>query len=188
LTGALVAFSATAAVPAGASTKAWTGFGATLSAWKTAHPQGHGGPGSGCSGEGCYGGTYKVGGTLTYQFTAFTTTGAPANRVDGYQQAIGDGTSLAAAKAAVLQLMPSDTKTTAFWIVHNDASGNSCAFWNLKSKTLGGWLGGKKVGDGAGIVGVELNTLTSSDGLTYKPNDVSEAVVDIAPEVKGNSC
>ena len=88
-------------------------MGAKIADWTKAHPK----HSAGCPAGGCYGGEAKVGGQLSIQFVTLTTTGAPDYRVDGYTQAIGDGTSLAAAKAAALRLLPSDTKTTAFWIV-----------------------------------------------------------------------
>jgi hypothetical protein len=87
-------------------------MGAKIADWTKAHPK----HSAGCPAGGCYGGEAKVGGDPAIQFVTLTTTGAPDYRVDGYTQAIGDGTSVAAAKAAVLKLLPSDTKTTAFWI------------------------------------------------------------------------
>ena len=178
-----------------AKPKTWTGFGAPLSAWITAHPKN----GTHCSDGGCYGGQAKIDGTWTDQFTGLTTTGAPDYRVDGYTQAIGDGTSVADAKADVLALLPPDTKTTAFWIDHNGGDGNSCASWNLNSKTLAVSLakdysnkgrnpfqklmGPQKPGD----VGVELNTVDSS-GFLYDPNSVSEAVLSTLASSKGTTC
>ena len=169
-------------LPATASTP-WTGMGAKIADWTKAHPK----HSAGCPAGGCYGGEAKVGGDPAIQFVTLTTTGAPDYRVDGYTQAIGDGTSLAAAKAAVLKLLPSDTKATAFSIDHDDGNGSSCAFWNLTSKTLGAWFSGKKVGDPKGQVGIELNTV-GSNGWVYKANDVAEAVVGIAPIANGTSC
>ncbi len=175
----------TSAASGPASPGRWTGLGATLADWETAHPKGSGGSGSGCSGDGCYGERVTVEGESTYQFTAFSTTGPPEYRVDGYEQALGAGTSLAGAKADVLKLLPSDTTVTAFWITHENGS---CASWNLKSATLGRWFSGKKVGDPQGAIGVDLHALNSNDGSVFDPSDVSRAIVGVGPERRGTSC
>ena len=180
-----VAPTSTAARPETTSPVAWTGFGAKLSDWGTAHPKGSGGSGSGCSGEGCYGERIMINNEPTYQFTSFSTTGAPEYRVDGYEQALGEGMSLAVAKADVLKLMPSDTRVTAFWITHENGS---CASWNLKSATLGRWFSGKKVGDPQGAIGVDLHALNSNDEPVFDSHDVSRAIVSLGPERRGTSC
>jgi hypothetical protein len=127
-----------------------------------------------------------AGGELTYEFTGFTTTGPPDYRVDGYDQAIRDGTQLAAAKVAVLALLPSDTKTTSFRVAHG-ASG-SCALWNVRSKTLGRWFAGKKVGDPKGDLGIVLDTVDSSGNIAFARRNVTHASVGLAPASKGDSC
>ncbi len=170
---------ATRAVPRGA----WTGLGATLADWESAHPKNPGG----CEETPCYGGQVPDGGKSTNQFSGVTTTEAPEYRVDGYTQAIGDGTPLAAAKADVLRLLPSDTRVTAFWV--NWTGGDSCAFWNLKSKTLGLWLAKtKKVGDAEGALGIDFFSYDPNDEPVFKPNDVSNAIVSIAATRRGISC
>lgn len=125
-------------------------------------------------------------GQLTDQFVTLTTTGPPANRVDGYAQAIGDGTSLATAKADVLKLLPSDVTTTSFRVSH-DGNG-SCGLWNLKSRTLGRWFGGKKVGDPQGTLGIVLDTTSAGGTLEFKSNDVSDASVGLASYSQSSSC
>lgn len=105
--------------------------------------------------------------------------------MDGYERALGDGTSLAAAKAAVLALMPADTTVTPIWVTHE---GGSCALWNLKSATLGRWFDGKNVGDPHGAVGVVLLTHNSNDEPVFNPNNISDAIVSISPERKGTRC
>ncbi len=168
-----------------ASPGTWTGLGATLTAWESAHPKGSGGSGSGCSGEGCYGAQVTDNDEPTYEFTAFSTGGPPEYRVTGYEQALGDGTSLEAAKADVLKLMPPDTVVTGFWVTHEDGS---CASWNLQSKTLGRWFATKKVGDPRGDIGVLLDSDNSNDEPTFDAKDVSRASVGVAPERRGTSC
>jgi hypothetical protein len=167
-------------IAAGASS-VWTGMGAKLSDWTEAHPK----HSPGCLSGGCYGQRVSVGGKLTYRFVLVSTTGAPTYRVDGYIQGIGDGTPVAAARAAVLKLLPSDTKTTSFRIAQS--TGNSCALWNVESKTLAGWFGGKKVGDSTGVLGIDLNTLTSR-GHVYRATDVSEALVSLRSNDKSTTC
>jgi hypothetical protein len=166
-----------------------TGLGSKLAEWETAYPKGSGGFQSGCTGEGCYGKLLVNGGHPTYQFTAFSTTGAPDYRVDGYEQALGEGTPLAAAKAAVLELLPRDTRTTAFWVVR-DGSEYSCALWNLSSPTLGRWLSGSGPGaeDPQGAIGVNLFTTTARYESVFTPGDVSSAIVAIAAAPKDASC
>ncbi len=84
-----VTSASTSAAPGTASPGAWTGLGATLTDWESAHPKDSGPSGSGCSGEGCYGSRVTVNAEPTYEFTTLSTTGPPEHRVDGYEQAIG---------------------------------------------------------------------------------------------------
>jgi hypothetical protein len=125
-------------------------------------------------------------GSLTDQFVLVSTTGAPEYRVDGYEQAIGDGTPLATAKAAILSLLPRDTMTTAFWIAHGE--NGSCAFWNVKSKTLGRWFNGHRVGDPQGHLGIILATATAEGTYAFTPDNVPHASVSILPAHKGDTC
>jgi hypothetical protein len=164
------------------SPRGWTGMGAKLSDWATAHPANPGG----CEEIPCYGGRIVDGGQTTNEFSGVTTTGAPAYRIDGYHQAIGDGTALAAAKAAVRRLLPSDTKVIAFWITHSTSG--SCASWNLKSETLGRWFAEKKVGDARGDLGIDFFAYNSSDEPVFKPGDVSNAIISIAPAQRETNC
>jgi hypothetical protein len=89
-----------ASTPTGptAASGTWTGMGAKLANWETAHPKNM----TGCSAGTCYGERIMADGSLTDQFIVVSTTGPPEYRIDGYEQAIGDGTPLATAKAAVL--------------------------------------------------------------------------------------
>jgi hypothetical protein len=168
------------ALPAGASSP-WTGLGATLSNWARAHPKDT----TGCPTGGCYGRRIKIGGRLTARFVEVRTTAAPAILVDGYLQAIGDGTSLGAATAAVRKLLPSDTRTTGFWIAHSH--GDSCALWNLQSKTLARWFADTSADDPKGVLGIDLNTLTNA-GSVYEPDDVSEAAVGTQAYAANATC
>jgi hypothetical protein len=172
----------TSAAPGAASPGAWAGLGAKLSDWETAHPKNT----TGCSAGGCYGQRVMVDGSLMDQFVLVTTTKAPEYRVDGYEQGIGDGTSLAAARAAVLELLPKDTRTTAFWVAHT-ATG-SCALWNVQSPTLARWFGGKTVGDSRGELGIVLAAVTVEGTWAFTSSNVPHASIGIAPEEKGGNC
>jgi hypothetical protein len=187
--GALALTAGVMSLPAVASPP-WTGLGALLSDWAKAHPRNT----THCSQGTCYGGTVKDGGQFQDQFVGVLTIGKPP-RVYTYDQAIGDGTSLADAQRAVRALLPPDAKTTAFWIDHNDGEGNSCAFWNLNSKTLATLLTsfyhapGKSLGPPPkpGDVGVELNT-AAANGFVYKSDDVSDANVSAGAVAKNAAC
>jgi hypothetical protein len=164
------------------SSGAWTGMGAKLADWESAHAKSS--TSTGCT-TGCYGGQVMDSGSSTPQFKIVTTTGAPEYRVDGYEQAIGDGTAVAAAKSAVLELLPRDTRTTAFWVAHGEGS---CALWNVHSRTLGHWFATKHVGDAKGDLGIRLDTVNTSSESAFEPSNVSHASVSILPNSKGDSC
>lgn len=172
----------TLAAPSSATPGAWTGLGAKLADWTASHPKNP----SNCEETPCYGGQMPDGGGLTDQFSGVETTETPEYRVDGYTQAIGDGTPLSVAESDVLKLLPADTIVTGFWVTHE---GGSCASWNLRSRTLARWFARtKKVGDTQGALGVDFFAYNSSDEPMFKPSDVSNAIVSIAPEKRGNSC
>jgi hypothetical protein len=158
----------------------WTGFGAKLADWETAHPKGT----EGCT-QGCYGTKVQTGpNESSYEFTVLSSGGAE-NRVDGYTQALPEGTGVVAAKEAVLKLLPSDTHPQEFWITRQNGS---CANWNLKSATLARWLADPKIGDPQGIVGVVFSTPNANGEGEYNPNKVSFANVGVGPERHGISC
>jgi hypothetical protein len=154
----------------------WTGMGAPLSAFETAHPPQTGG----CPAGGCYGSVIPYTGQgQCCEFEALSTTGPPDNRVDGYTQAFPVGTSLATARLEVFALMPRDTKTTAFSI-HHDSSGTACAFWNVQSPTLGKWFSTKKVGDPQGVMGIDLNTVNTQKVFSSK--NVTQAEISTSTD------
>jgi hypothetical protein len=153
----------------------WTGMGAPLSAFETAHsPQTS--PGA-CPQGGCYGnGVFPayVGPGQCCEFVDVSTTGPPDNRVDGYTQAFPVGTSVALAMNVVRILMPSDTTTTAFFI-HHDSTGHTCGLWNVQSPTLGKWFSTKKAGDPQGVLGIDLNTINTQ--RVFSAKNVTQAVI-----------
>jgi hypothetical protein len=158
--------------PTGApSAGAWTGFGAKLADWETAHPK----QTAGCRAGTCFGNALTVGGTTIYRFQVLYTTGPPDRRVNHYEQTFREGTTAPAAKTEVLKLMPSDTHTLSFSVEHPAAE--SCAFWDLQSRTLGKYLSGPN-GDASGVIGIELQSPKNSNGESlYSPNDVRTATV-----------
>lgn len=179
IAGALLAVAAWAA-PVAASPP-WSGIGARLADWARVHPKDT----TGCPTGGCYGRRVTVGGRATARFVEVAHTGLPDDRVDGYIQALGDGTSLGAAKAAVRALLPADAQTTAFWIAHSH--GDSCALWNVRSRTLARLLAGSGAEDPGGVLGINLYTVTNA-GTEYSPRDVSEAAVATAVNAADASC
>lgn len=174
----------------GASTghgRHWTGFGADLKYWVTAHPKNS----FRCPDGGCYGVSEPKN---SAQYDQFITVSTGAGRVIAYTQVfLNSNGSIpeARAEALVLQLLPRDSVTTAIW-VNRDNLGNTCLFWNIRSKTLATWFKAKGVDDPQGVVGVELASYpsaTNPNGLLSDSAAVAnEASVGIAPISKGIGC
>jgi hypothetical protein len=185
--------SATTSTPAAAATSTpaptprvvsgWTGMGAPLSSFASAHPKNL----AHCSAGTCFGSQLTNSEGSTTEFTLVQTTGGPDGRVDGYTQAFNDGTTVAEAKGAVLALMPRATKTTAYFIQH-DGNGATCAFWNVQSATLGKWFSTPKVGDSRGVMGIELSTVDANGNAIFKAGDVTEAIINLAPVDRSQNC
>ena|ERR1035441_721588 len=167
----------TAAAPA-----AWTGFGATASDWQSVHPEGT----EGCAPQHCYGPKVPTGTNESqYEFTSVSVSNAES-RIDGYTQALGEGMIEAAAKAAVLGLLPRDTHTLEFWIEHQNGS---CASWNVRSATLARWFAtDPKIGDPQGIIGIVLYTPNVNGESEYRAGKIGFANVTVAPQRHGISC
>ena len=184
---------ATATASAGATPKAaapWTGFGATQSNFIHAHPVNS----VGCTSGGCYGVRYLTG--AGGQKVQFITVMFGAGRVDAYEQIWGSTVSIAGAKQQVLKLLPADTVTTATWTSH-DSQGDTCVFWNVKSKTLASWLGVRPVYDLTGSVGIALEhpPTASNSKLVSTPllvsnsaTEASLAILSVDTFVKGSHC
>ena len=160
-----------------------TGLGATIAQFKAAHGVDHG-PGVSCqASNSCFGGGLQNAESgKTYQFTTVDT---GDGIVFAYDQSFLDNTTIAEAKAEVLQWMPKDTTVTSFFI---DTNGGTCAMMNLVSPTLGKVLGDPKIGDPQGVVGVEFSYTNSNENITYNPDNVQDAVVDIVPASATVSC
>lgn len=163
--------------------KAWTGMGAPLASFETAHPKNL----AHCPAGTCFGGQLTNSEGSTDEFTLLMTTGGSPNRVYLYTQAFPDGTNVDEAKAQVLALMPRDTQTTAFFVQH-DSAGATCAFWDIESATLGKWFSGPKVGYSKGVMGIELSTVDSSGNTIYEPSHATTANVALAPVDHSENC
>jgi hypothetical protein len=162
-----------------------TGIGAPFSAFEAAHPPVT--DPSACpapptltnvqTSGGCYGNPITpayAGAGQCCEFESVSTTGPPANRVDGYTQAFPVNTSITAARRAVLALMPPDTVTTGFFIQH-DSTGQRCAMWNVASRTLGRWFSSTRAHDHNGVLGIDLNTTNTQ--LAFTTQNVTQAVI-----------
>ncbi|HUY30917.1 MAG TPA: hypothetical protein VMV02_07995 [Acidimicrobiales bacterium] len=172
LAGALVAFATLAAgVPALGAPKPrpYTGFGATLAAFRAAHPEDAGR----CPTTTCYGPLVP---SLppTYEFSYLT---FEKGRVVGYSQALPRGTPLLQAELRVAELFPADAKMSDVEVVHRDQYGASCAVVNVESRQISHLFGKRAFGNDGGNVGVELATLTASGKTTYNPRAIDLAIV-----------
>ena len=173
-TGPRAASKGPEAKPAVLPPHSWSGLGAPLTRFASAHPaQGGGGFGRGPAGRKCC------------EFVALTTTGPPDNEVNGYLQELATGTPLATAKLQVLALMPSDTTTVAFWN-QRDSGGRMCALWNLRSATLGRWFDTKYFGDRRGVMRVILRTVHTAQ--VFDASNVTQAIVSTGANSHHTRC
>jgi hypothetical protein len=157
-------------------------MGAKLADWESAHPKS---TANGCT-TGCYGGEAMDSGSQTPQFKVVSTSGPPENRVDGFEEAIGENTSIAAAKAAVLELLPADTRTTSYRVAHGEGS---CILWNVRSPTLARWWArNPHVGDPSGSLGIMLDTVNTSNEAAYEAGNVSHASIGVLPSSPSDHC
>jgi hypothetical protein len=191
----------TAPIPKGGAPGGWTGMGARFSAWEAAHPpvtdtnacpppatltnvQATGG---------CYGNPILppyAGPGQCCEFVSVSTTGPPDNRVDGYTQGFPVNTSITAARRLVLALMPHDAVTTAFFIEH-DSTGQTCAMWNVASRTLGRWFSSARAHDPNGVLGIDLNTINTQQTPTqhtFSAHNVTQAVIGTTALDHNSTC
>lgn len=161
------------------ATHGWTGLGAMLTDWESAHPRGT----EGCSAGKCFGSKVEVAPNESqYEFILVETT--PEGRVDGYEQALGgDELIPAAAEQAALRLFPSDTRVLTSFVSHENGS---CKIINVRSKTLAHWFANPKVGDGSGEMSIDIHG-EDENGSTY-PDHVSVASVGLGSSPRGTAC
>ena len=163
----------------------WSGLGAKLSDFEAAHPRGT----AGCEKGTCYGpkvATNTSPAEASYEFVSVSSNGAE-NRVDGYDQTIGESVIPNIAKHTVLQYMPRDTRTLDFWVEHG--SNGSCGLWNLQSATLAKWFADPKIGDPQGHVIADLYKPNANGESEYSDSaGISFANVSVGEDHRGEGC
>jgi hypothetical protein len=157
------------AAPAAAAdyARSSSGFGATVASWVRAHPEDK----SGCPAATCFG--PKITGS-GWEFSFVSTT---KGRVVGWDQALPRGTSVLRAQLEVAELFPADATMGSLTIVHRDAYGSACAFFDIHSKTVQHQFGNAAFGGSQGTIGVELATLMPNGSTTYNPANLDLAIV-----------
>ncbi len=136
-----------------------TGYGATLSVWTRAHPR-----------NGSYQGLPSYGPTVTTPegpTPQFITLNASGGWVNFFIESI-PAMTITAAKAQVMDLLPSATVVDSFVVAH-DTTGDSCAFWNLASPTLAGAGRGGVNGE----VVVEMGYDDTAGAPSYRPDEIN---------------
>lgn len=159
----------------------WTGLGAKLADWESAHPRGK----EGCEEGKCFGSRVEVApGESQYEYILVETT--PEGRVDGYTQALGgDEVIPGVAEHIVLALFPHDTRVLDSFVKHG-ASG-SCKSINVQSKTLARWFANPKVGDASGIMSIDIHGDNENGESTY-PGELSLAEVGLGRASREAAC
>jgi hypothetical protein len=171
----------TSTAPGNNTAHAWTGIGARLADWESAHPRGT----EGCSEGKCFGSKVQVGPSESeYEFVSLETT--PEARVAGYTQALGgDEVIPGVAEHIVLALFPRDTRVLESFVTHS-ATG-SCKSINVQSKTLARWFANPKVSDGSGVMSIDIHGIDKNGESTY-PGELSRAEVGLGPTHRGTAC
>jgi hypothetical protein len=126
-----------------------------------------------CGALNCFGPTVKDS-SAKYEFTYLTTL---HGRVDGFDLALPRGTSLVRAELTVASLLPADAVMGYVDVIHHDALGNSCAVYNLSSKSIEQLFGTTKRGAWNGNVGVELTNVGPHGTTRYLPTSIDVALV-----------
>jgi len=114
----------------------------------------------------------------------FITVQTAGNRISKYIEVLPDGTSLAAAKTAVLTNLPSDAVAQSLNVSHTASTQgqtSSCAFWNLSSAKLG-------KATGSSGVSVEMAYDDSSGAPSWRPNNVNTLTFDIGVGLSTDVC
>ena len=161
------------AQPASATTL--SGFGDPVPRWQASFPRDF----VGCDATNCYG-PVVARSSARYEFTYVVTR---ADRVVGFDLALPAGTPLARAQLHVAELFPTDVEMGSLQIVHRDEFGNSCAVYDLHSKSIQRIFGQKAFGGSDGTIGIELAHVLPNGSTTYEPDNVNLAL--IAPTYLG---
>ncbi len=119
------------------------------------------------------------------QYELVTVETTPEDRVDGYEQALGgDELIPSVAEHTVLALFPHDTRVFESFVGHENGA---CKIINVQSKTLGRWFANPKVGNGSGVVSIDIHGDSENGESTY-PRELSVAQVDLGPTHRGAAC
>jgi len=169
--------SASTATPPSHATNGWTGFGATLANWESAHPKST----EGCT-EGCYGGQVEVA-PNEFQDEFHGVLISSEGRVDHYEQDLG-GSELdpAAAEQAALAMLPHDTRVISSEVSHENGS---CKIITVQSNDLGRWFADRKGGGTYGLAEIDLHGVDPETGESTYPAHLSEASVSVGQSSPG---
>lgn len=161
--------------PSAANMQNLVGLGATDARWNATHTAATARPNGTHVDPGAYGTCLaRRAGECSFEWYALTIRNG---RVAGFDFDMPVNTSLAAAKASVIEQAPADTIAGSFVEIH-DSNGNVCAIWRLRSMTLGGLFGSNPLFDAQGEIRVEFSQADPATfTYVYSPDDVEEAVV-----------
>jgi hypothetical protein len=155
-----------------------TGFGATLQAFRSAHgPQD-----ANYGGLPAFGPIVQTPGGPTPQFID-EGSGSP---VDLVIESVPDGTSVAAAKADALELLPADTISRSFVIATTQGganNGQTCAFWNLSSSALD--VAGTSYN---GTITIEMAYDNSDGAPSWQPSNVNTLTFEPGVSTSTSTC
>jgi hypothetical protein len=159
------------------ATDGWTGFGATLANWESAHAKSTGG----CT-EGCYGGQVEVA-PNEFQDEFHGVLISSEGRVSHYEQDLG-GSELdpAAAQQAALAMLPHDTRVISSEVSHENGS---CKIITVQSNDLGRWFADRKDGGTSGLAEIDLHGVDPETGESTYPAHLSEAAVSLGHGTPG---
>lgn len=152
-------------------TPPWTGFGARLPDWLSAHPLNL----THCPARACYGPTVVTGGYADPEYIVVETDGG---RVDTYQQNFADGTTQEVAVLAVHRELPRDAELRT---VRKARAEGGCVLIAFSSRMLRQWLGD-------GWILVTLETQRADGGTNFDSNDVTTVYVYPIPLTSTTKC
>lgn len=169
--------------PAASAASQLTGIGTTLARMEAIHGLDNG-PGSTCATTGaCFGApVVNDESGRTYQFTSVSVVGG---LITGYQQNFAPDTTVSAAESEIMQWMPKDATLGPLTI---DENGGSCALFNITSPTLASLFNTALIGDGQGVLAVELSYTDPDLNVIYDPNDVQDAAIAATSSDPSSSC
>ncbi len=152
--------------PTASPSPAIIGFGATDASWNAHHI---------AASDFAPGAAYNPDQNLPkingYAGARYVATNHSNGRVLGYMMNLMPGTTVAAAKASVLQEFPSDASV--IWFTARD----SCAQLEVKSAILGAVLGDPNIGAPDGMAFVELDTEHSDGTASYDSKNINQAIL-----------